>query len=75
MVPFGYLLTWDEAEKRSHPQVREEPLRLAVLDPVTVPAGRFDAWKVTIGNDKAAWYSAEKLLRYDDGMSIYSLAE
>ncbi len=75
MVPFGYLLTWDEAEKRSHPQVREELLRLAVLDPVTVPAGRFDAWKVTIGNDKAAWYNGETLLRYDDGMSIYSLAE
>jgi len=78
LVQFGYLLTWDESEQRSRPQVREEMLRLVALDPVQVPAGRFDAWKVLIGDDKAAWYtsgSQPKLLRYDDGMSIYSLVE
>lgn len=58
--------------------MREELLRLFPLDPITVPAGRFDAWKVTIEADKAAWYSSGSdpaLLRYDDGMSVYSLVK
>lgn len=75
-VPFTYNMRWDEETQESQPMVITELLRAYPLDTVTVPAGRYDTWKVTVGDQETAWYANSDptlLVQYDDGMMTYSL--
>jgi len=47
-------------------------------EPLWTPAGRYIAWRVTVGEDYAAWYDIEyphTLLSYTDGSVTWLLAE
>ncbi|MFZ6026398.1 MAG: type II CAAX prenyl endopeptidase Rce1 family protein [Chloroflexota bacterium] len=71
----AYPLKWSEEAGRSLPQSESLVLRVTGKETVEVPAGSFDAWKVTLG-DETAWYAVEvphTLIQYDDGMSLYML--
>jgi hypothetical protein len=42
---------------------------------VTTPAGRFTAWRVSVG-EETAWYDVaapHALVKYDDGFLVYLL--
>ncbi len=67
---------WSEERQRAIPQSESAALRVRGQETITIPAGEFTAWKVTLGSE-SAWYSVEAphtLLKYDNGMSIYALA-
>lgn len=75
-LDMGYPMRWDVAMQNSAPRMVSEILRVnTVAEKLTVPAGEFDAIKVTLG-DRAAWYTVNDpmyLLKYDDGMTVYEL--
>ncbi len=61
------------------PQVVLVVLRVKGREPVSVPAGTFDAWRLEIrsgGRTQKAWYaddSARTLVRYDNGDLVFEL--
>ena len=74
---FGYLQLWDEREKDSTPTVKNEIVQITQVDGLQLPAGTFDAWKVSVGG-QAAWYGKNdsgypRPIQFDDGMVLYSL--
>lgn len=76
-TPFVYLMRWNEEIKKSIPVMQDEILKLEGDETITVPAGEFKTWKVTMGS-QAAWYLADdpgypRPIQFDDGMLIYSL--
>jgi hypothetical protein len=78
-VPFGYLLRWDQAQKKALPTFKDEILHVYPVETLDLPAGRFEAWKVTVAG-QAAWYARDdtgypRPVQFDDGMVIYSLVK
>lgn len=51
--------TWREETQDSGPVAERELVRVSGQEEVTTPAGTFDAWKVTLGLDLAAWYPVD----------------
>ncbi len=53
--------------------------RLVIVDggePLALPAGKFIAWRVRIGERQVAWYEQDaphRLLKYDDGVQVWQL--
>lgn len=77
-VPFTHLMRWDNSQGKSVPLVETELLSVSPLERISVPAGEFETWKVSIGREEAAWYTLSKpyrLVQFDDGMTLYSLAD
>jgi hypothetical protein len=67
---------WSEAAHESKPLLEPQYLVVRTAEPIWTPAGRFIAWAVTLGDEKA-WYDSKfphRLLRYDDGMVSYLLS-
>lgn len=78
-VPFGYLLRWNESQKKSFPTVATEVLSIHPLETLSLPAGQFEAWSVTVAG-QTAWYARKdssypRPIQFDDGMVIYSLVK
>lgn len=78
--PVDYLipLTWREPTQDSGPLLKKELITITGPESIIVPAGEFQAWKVSLGNGQAAWYSVEQpsiLLRFDSNMVNYFLTE
>jgi len=78
-TPFVYLMRWDDALQKSLPTLRTESLKLEGAETITVPAGEFKVWKVTL-DGQAAWYLDEDdsyplPIQFDDGMVTFSLME
>ncbi len=76
-TPYVYLSMWDEKAGSSSPQQEVERITLIGDEALTLPAGDFDAWKVTLGS-QSAWYGHEdafypRPLKFDNGMLTYSL--
>jgi hypothetical protein len=63
----------------SQPEVLIVGLEVKGLDEISVPAGRFQAWRVEIrsgGHTQKAWYAEDPvrtLLRYDNGDLVFEL--
>lgn len=79
-IPIEYLspLTWREETQDNGPLLRD--VRIVVTGPedIQVPAGEFQAWKVSLSNGENAWYAFEEphiLLRFDSQMVNYLLSE
>lgn len=79
-LPVEYLspMTW-RAETQDYGQLINHK-RILVLGPenIQVPAGEFQAWKVSLGQGETAWYAYEvphTLLRFDSRMINYLLME
>jgi len=71
-------LTWRERTKDNGPLLKKERLTISGPENIIVPAGEFQAWKVSLSNGQTAWYSVEQptiLLRFDSTMVNYLLAE
>ncbi len=67
---------WDNDLKRNVLTVTEEAVLVGGAEPVSVPAGDFLAWKVTVGN-QTAWYSVEPpyiLVQYEGSILTWRLA-
>jgi membrane protease YdiL (CAAX protease family) len=78
-VPFGYLLRWNESQKKSAPTITTEVLSSRPVETLSLPAGQFEAWSVTIAG-RTAWYarndpSYPRPIQFDDGMVTYSLVK
>lgn len=76
-TPVVYLMRWDEDLKRSGPLQQNELLSVGGEETLSLPAGEFRTWKVTLGS-QSAWYGVEdtnspRPVQFDDGMLIYSL--
>lgn len=75
-VTLAYPQRWDESLQRTVVTVTDEAVLVGGAEPVSVPAGDFLAWKVTVGDD-AAWYAAEPpytLVQHDGGLLTWRLA-
>lgn len=76
-VVVAYPLRWSEAAQESISQTEEHLVNVAGQESVDTPAGTFEAWKVTVG-DETAWYRVEAphiVVKYDNGMNTYLLTE
>lgn len=78
-VPFGYLLHWNEGQKKSSPTIATEVMVVRPVETLSLPAGQFEAWSVTVAG-QTAWYarndpSHPRPIQFDDGMVIYSLVK
>ncbi len=76
-VSHGYAMRWDEQLKKSLPTLNEELISLSPMETLTLPAGSFRAWKVSLAG-QAAWYAendpdAPRPVQFNDGMVTYSL--
>ncbi len=74
-VTLAYPQRWDDSLQRQVVTVTDEAVVVGGVEPVSVPAGDFLAWKVTVGDD-TAWYAAEPphtLVQYDGGMLTWRL--
>lgn len=77
-IPFTHIMRWDESQGKSVPMVETELLSVSPLEKISVPAGDFETWKVSIGHEGTAWYTRStpsRLVQFDDGMTLYSLAD
>lgn len=75
--PYVYPLRWDNEAQKSVTLVQDEVIHIAGEETLTLPAGEFKAWKVTLGS-QTAWYALDDKLgprpvQFDDGMLVYSL--
>ncbi len=71
-------LTWRARTQDNGPLLKKERLTISGPENIIVPAGEFQAWKVSLSNGQTAWYSVEQptiLLRFDSTMVNYMLAE
>jgi hypothetical protein len=60
------------------PVVDDRVAAVRLAEPLATPAGRYIAWRVTLGENRTAWYDAEAphdLLRYEDDLLIYELTQ
>ena len=67
---------WDEELQQNLPGSKESVILVHGGEPLATPAGNFISWRVSIGQERTAWYSVEPphtLLRYDDGVLTYLL--
>jgi len=76
-TPFVYLMRWDNELKKSQPVMQHELLELKGNETITLPAGEFETWKVTLGS-QSAWYALDETrgprpVKFDDGMLTYLL--
>ncbi len=76
LVDYLTPLTWRNETNDNGPLLQE--LRLVVTGPeqISVPAGDFQTWKISLGNGQTAWYSVENpyiLVRFDGTMFNYLL--
>lgn len=76
---FVNLSRWDDALKDSVPVVTSEVLHVQGEEKLSLPAGEFKAWKVSI-SPRTVWYGnddgkAPRPVKFDDGMVVYSLLE
>ena len=73
-APFVYLSLWDEETQKSSPTFRNEILHIYSSQPLTLPAGQFQAYKSELGG-QSAWYTSGHAgpIRFEDGMLIYEL--
>ncbi len=76
-VKFGRLLFWDQKQQKSAPALTDEILTVGPFETLNLPAGRFDARKISVAG-QSAWYAVPdnnipRLVQWDDGMLIYSL--
>ncbi len=76
-VPFAYLSKWDQAQKKSSPQVSNEIMRVYDDEALSLIQGNLTVRKITIGR-YTAWYNREDALagiprptKFDDGMFVY----
>ena len=72
-----YLMRWDNDLQKNLPLVQNETLELKGSEKITIPAGDFETWKVTLGG-QTAWYGVDdagypRPIQFDDGMLVYSL--
>ncbi len=71
-------LTWRQETEDNGPLLTKERLSISGPESISVPAGEFQAWMVSLSNGQVAWYSADQpaiLLRYDSNMVNYLLTE
>ncbi len=71
-------LTWRQETEDNGPLVKQIKLTISGPESISVPAGEFQAWKVTLSNGQTAWYSVEQpsiLLRFDANMFDFLLVE
>jgi hypothetical protein len=78
-IPYATLMTWDESQNKSGPQVRNEILRVYDDEELALIQGKLTVRKVTLGA-QSAWYDREDALKgiprpvkFDDGMFVYLL--
>ena len=73
-APFAHMSWWDEQARKSYPVIRNEVLHLFGSEPLTLPAGQFQAQKESLGG-QSAWYTKDHSgpVRIDDGTLIYEL--
>ncbi|MBE0410781.1 MAG: hypothetical protein IBX69_13740 [Anaerolineales bacterium] len=67
---------WDAELQQSVPGYEQTAIIVRGGEPLAVPAGNFISWRVTVGEDKTAWYDVEPphtLLRYENGILSYFL--
>jgi membrane protease YdiL (CAAX protease family) len=70
--------TWRQETEDNGPLLKQEKLTITGPESISVPAGEFLAWKVTLSNGQTAWYSVEQptiLLRFDANMFNFLLVE
>jgi membrane protease YdiL (CAAX protease family) len=70
-------LTWREKTHDSGPLAEARLVTVTGPEAVTTPAGKFSAWKVTLGNNQVAWYAADTrtLVKFNNGVETWSLEE
>lgn len=71
-------LIWRDETEDNGPVVKEEKILVTGPESIQVPAGEFQAWKVSLSNGESAWYATEedhRLLRFDSNMVNYLLVE
>lgn len=71
-------LTWRQKTEDNGPLLVKERLNISGPESISVPAGEFQAWKVSLSNGQIAWYSADQpaiLVRFDSQMVNYLLTE
>jgi membrane protease YdiL (CAAX protease family) len=80
-VPFGYLMAWNESQKKSMPQVKNEVMRVYDDETLRLPRGDRVVRKVSVGNF-SAWFARNDALaglprpvKFDDGMVVYTLGD
>lgn len=70
--------TWRQETEDFGPLSELEKITIAGPESISVPAGEFKAWRVTLSNGQTAWYSVEQpsiLLRFDANMFDFLLVE
>lgn len=77
-MPVEYLtpMTWREETQDNGPLLKNERIIVTGPENIQVPAGEFQAWKVSLSNRETAWYDYEEphiLLRFDSNMVNYLL--
>lgn len=76
-TPYVYLAKWDQEAQSSSPVQVNENINLAGDEELTLPAGQFDCWKVSLSG-QTAWYLHDDALyprpvKFDNGMLAYEL--
>ncbi len=72
---FAWPALWQQETQTSAPAVAEMAVIVYGAEPITVPAGKYIAWRVQLGN-WTAWYDVKAphtLLRYDAGFAFFVL--
>jgi hypothetical protein len=66
--------TWRNETADNGPAANREPVRIAGLEAVTTPAGKFTAWKV-INNDETVWYDASSstVVMFFNGIETWAI--
>lgn len=75
--PYVHLSDWDNELNKNVTLVKDEVIHIAGEETLTLPAGEFKTWKVTLGG-QTAWYAQDdkfgpRPVQFDDAMLIYSL--
>ncbi len=71
-------MIWREETQDNGPLLKKEGILITGPENIQVPAGEFQAWKISLSNGETAWYQAEEphaLLRFDANMVNYLLNE
>jgi membrane protease YdiL (CAAX protease family) len=77
-VEFLVPLTWRQETEDNGPVLKQEKLTITRPESISVPAGEFQAWKVTLSNGQTAWYTVEQptiLIRFESNMFNFLLVE
>ena len=68
--------TWRNQTQDSGPVAENRLVTVVGTEEVTTPAGKFSAWKVTLGNDQTAWYAlggSRTLVKFFNGIETWAL--